>query len=427
MAPHPAEAGAASPIRLCVFGAPIDSGNLGLSALGLATLSEIARRIPDVHVSLFDHRRGVRPLGVRFDETELRGDRRGAWISRRVYRGESLWTMRAASRFAPTWNDNVRAIDAAAGVLDISGGDSFADLYGRQQLDLVILPKQIALQRRRPLVLLPQTFGPFRTRRSVRVATEILDAADQVWARDQASHALLQELLASRYDARRHRCGVDVAFALPERNPGPRLGDLADWFVNGDPVIGLNISGLLAADGANDRFGLPADYLDAMVRLVRRLLADTGLRVLLVPHVRGSGNESDDAAGARLVNKLDSPSRVASLPAGLGVDETKHVIARLAWFAGARMHATIAALSSRVPVVGIAYSDKFQGVFDGCGVGHRVLDARRLSAQELADRAFAAWEERSKDAEILVEHLPAVEATVGRQFDEIVAAFLPTR
>jgi colanic acid/amylovoran biosynthesis protein len=416
-----------SPVHLSIFGAPIATGNLGLSALGLATLYEIDRRVPEVFFTLFDHGRGVRALMECINGRGVRGEERGAWISRRIYRGESLWTMRAASRLAPWSNDNIRAIDSSAGILDISGGDSFSDLYGRKQLNLVLLPKQIALQRRRPLILLPQTYGPFSEQRAARQAIAVLGAADQVWARDRSSYDWLQEFMGSRFDPEKHRSGVDVAFALPPRDPGPRIGEVGGWFRDENPVIGINISGLLAMEGSGRRFGLIADPLEAMVRLVKRFLSDTDLRVLLVPHVRGNGVESDDAACARVLATVDSPSRLACLPPGLTADETKHVIAQLAWFAGARMHATIAALSSRVPVAAVAYSDKFQGVFDACGVGERVLDARRLTTEELSEAMFAAWGDRRRDAEVLTDTLPCVEAMVARQFDELVALLAARR
>jgi colanic acid/amylovoran biosynthesis protein len=414
-------------MRVCLFGAPLDTGNLGVSALGLATMAEVVRRLPEVEISLFDHGRGIRPLDLRIEGKELRGCRRGAWISRRLYRGESLWSMLAASHVAPRLNANVREMDRASAVLDVSGGDSFTDLYGREQLDLVTLPKRIALQRHRPLILLPQTYGPFRETSSVLRARDILAAADQAWTRDEASFDRLHELLGPRFDPRRHRSGVDVAFALPSTDPGARLGSLSKWLANGPPVVGLNVSGLLSVDaeGAKRRFGLSVDYVAAMEGIARRLLARSDRRLLLVPHVQGGGAESDEDASRELAARLEEPERIACLPTGLGADEIKHVIAGLEWFLGARMHSTIAALSSRTPVAAVAYSDKFQGVFDSCGLGHRVLDARHLSTSELVDAAVASWDERENDAAVLRQRLPAVEAQVARQFDEVVSLIAP--
>lgn len=414
---------------ICLFGAPLDTGNLGVSALGLSTIAALARYAPGVTVELFDHGRGVRPTSLRIGDREVRVILRGGQITRRLYRGESLWSMYAASRFAPRLNDNVRAIDAAMAVLDISGGDSFTDLYGKKQRDLVTLPKLIALRRRRPLVLLPQTFGPFHDERSVRMARDILRGAEKVWARDPNSYERLRELLGVDFDPDSHFLGADVAFTLPAADPGDRLRDAASWLAQNDPTIGVNISGLLYNDpgAAARRFGLRAHYPSAMELLVRRMLGETERRVLLVPHVPGPGTESDTAAVRDLARRFDGEGRVCVLPSHLGADEVKHVIARTEWFVGARMHSTIAALSTRTPTAAVAYSDKFQGVFDDCGVGHRVYDARRSDTEELAEQLFQAWRTSDEDAALLRAHLPGVEQAVHEQFEDIVGTFTTPR
>jgi hypothetical protein len=54
-------------------------------------------------------------------------------------------------------------------------------------------------------------------------------------------------------------------------------------------------------------------------------------------------------------------------------------------FIGSRMHACIAALSQGVPTVGLAYSDKFRGVFESLGLERLVADLRALEAGEVVE------------------------------------------
>ncbi len=54
-----------------------------------------------------------------------------------------------------------RAIRSSVAVLDVSAGDSFADLYGSKRFDYICLFKEMAIQMKKPLILLPQTYGPF--------------------------------------------------------------------------------------------------------------------------------------------------------------------------------------------------------------------------------------------------------------------------
>ena len=67
-------------------------------------------------------------------------------------------------------------------------------------------------------------------------------------------------------------------------------------------------------------------------------------------------------------------------------NEIKYIIGLCDFFLGARMHATIAALSQCIPAVGMAYSKKFAGVFETVGVEGCVVDMRTLNDQEILSR-----------------------------------------
>jgi colanic acid/amylovoran biosynthesis protein len=409
-------------IRLCLVGAPLGNSNLGVSALGVSVLSGVLERMPDARIILFDNGRGRGPLEAVASEVLEGVQRQGAWFSKRLYRQESLIRGAIGASLGSKGNMNVRAMTESTAVMDISGGDSFSDIYGVKRFSAIALSKRLALHLDAPLLLLPQTYGPFAGARTRRIAQGIVQRADRAWARDPESYEILRELAGADYDPARHREGVDVAFALPPRHPTnsslqPQLSPSDDG-----PLVGVNVSGLLCNDpaAAAQRFGLRADVLEATTALVRRLL-DEGARVVLVPHVRGDGEESDDRACAQVLARTDPQGhRVSILASGLGASETKWCIAKLDWMMGSRMHATIAALSSRVPVAGLAYSDKFAGVFDRCGVGDQALDLRRLTTVELLDAVWASFEGRQELAGRLTRSMPSVVAMAAQEFDELV-------
>lgn len=407
---------------VCLFGAPLDTGNLGVSALGLAIVCSLLRRREGTHLTVFDNGRGVRRARIDLPggpsaSIELRGARH----SRRWYRADSLRAMQVASLLRPTPNPHVAAIDATDCVFDISGGDSFSDIYGTKRFDRVTLPKRIALRRGVPLVLLPQTYGPFAQPRSARLARQVVAAADSAWARDPVSHERLQELLGSDYDPTRHREAVDVAFSLPVSPPPAEFASVIESWASETELVGINVSGLLFHDGVgpSSAFGLAAHYRTAMERLVQRFLDRSNARLVLVPHVTGH-RESDVAACADVVQSLPASDRVHTVPTGLDAMQTKWVISRMSWFTGARMHATIAALSTSTPVAGVAYSDKMAGVFASCGVATEVTDARSLGTEDLVDALWDSYQRRTHTASTLRDHVPATVARCEATFDEIV-------
>jgi len=67
--------------------------------------------------------------------------------------------------------------------------------------------------------------------------------------------------------------------------------------------------------------------------------------------------------------------------------ETKWIISRMAFFAGARTHSTIAALSSGIPTLSFAYSIKAQGINqDIFGHTDYCMEPTDLGAEAVANR-----------------------------------------
>lgn len=414
--------------RICLFGAALDTANLGVSALGKSVVHGLRSAAPDCAVTVFDFGGGTGtfPWGANGHAKPIQ--RCGAYHTRRIYRPESLWNIRVSAHLGGLWNRGARLLRAADAVLDITGGDSFTDLYGPWRFRAVTLCKQIALELGKPLVLLPQTYGPFASSRNRRIAQDIVRRSAMAWARDERSFDVLKELLGDAFDPARHRSGVDVAFSLPAVRPAEdALGAAAEWL--GDksaPLAGLNVSGLLMnrPGTAARQYGLQADYGQAVISLVRRLLTHSGARILLLPHVvTPPGHyESDIEACNRVADAVtgEAGGRVAVLPALHGPCEVKWVISQLDWFCGTRMHATIAALSSGVPAAAIAYSPKTLGVFETCGQGAHVADPRQLDTEDVAERLWQSWGAREEARRSLRAALPAVLRRAEEQMDAIV-------
>jgi polysaccharide pyruvyl transferase WcaK-like protein len=368
-----------------------------------------------MQLTVFDEGYGVRPGLLDLAAGPVRFAFCGATDTRRFWQRRSFWNIRASHWLGGLGNPAVARLRAADAVLDISGGDSFTDLYGPRRFHSVTFAKRLALEHRRPLVLLPQTYGPFRDPRSRALAADIVRRAALAWSRDARSFAVLQDLLGPDFDPQRHRCGVDVAFALEARPPRQPLSEpIATWLADepdrrATSVIGFNVSGLIWHDPASmrARYGFQADYRQCVLGFLRRVFRETDARVVLVPHVLTPPGhyESDPAANAAVVAALQADAdgavaaaaaqRVACVPAVYEPMETKWLIARTDWFCGTRMHACIAGLSSGVPTAAIAYSLKTQGVFETCAQGAAVADPRARSTPEIIDDLWATWTGRA--------------------------------
>jgi colanic acid/amylovoran biosynthesis protein len=72
--------------------------------------------------------------------------------------------------------------------------------------------------------------------------------------------------------------------------------------------------------------------------------------------------------------------------------------------------------------VGVAYSDKFAGVFDSVGAGCVVADPRRLSLDETLVVVTQAFDARAVAGAELKETMPRIQARVLALLDDVVLA-----
>jgi colanic acid/amylovoran biosynthesis protein len=418
------------PFTFVLLGAGFATGNMGVAALASGAIAAAAQAHPGARIYLLDYgeepatyqvncRDGITPaqlLNIRFSKKLFLPNN----IARLIVTAGLLRLIpfRRLRERAILRNPCLKPLYEADMTGAIAGGDSFSDIYGLARLFYVSLPQLLILFLGKPLVVLPQTIGPFKTRLGRAVAKFILRRAERVYARDRTSDPELRQLLGSR--ASRLHFSYDVGFALEPARPGPEeFAWLAQARGRG-ALVGLNVSGLLLMGGynRNNMFGLKSDYRDLVGRLVRYLVEEAGANVLLVPHVFGGHPESDTSACARLLAELgpEFPGRIHAVPGDLNQHEIKYIIGRCDFFIGSRMHACIAALSQCVPTACLAYSRKFIGVMESIGCSRLVADLDAMETKEILAAVARIYDSRADWRNFLKERMPEVQAGVLELF-----------
>lgn len=258
-------------------------------------------------------------------------------------------------------------------ILDIGQGDSFADIYGPNRFNAINLIHKEAMKYRKPYCLLPQTIGPFKSDAIRNAANKAIEKASLVMARDKQSYDYVVANVPKQKNVKEY---IDVAFFLPYTKQGF------------DPVythVGLNISGLLWHGGytGDNQFGLKDNYQQIIREIVDYFLKMPNVKLHLIAHVVLSERnvENDYEVCYDLFNELKHPNLVLA-PLFLSPIDAKSYISGMDFFMGARMHATIAAFSSGVPVVPMAYSRKFNGLFMDSLDYHYMVDLKVQSHEE---------------------------------------------
>lgn len=295
-------------------------------------------------------------------------------------------------------------------IIDATGGDSFSDIYGLKVFTAIMLMKIYSLMSGRKVVAAPQTIGPFSTAYSKLLSGMYLSKVKKIFLRDTLSLSAIGKKYQSKVTS-----VADMAFALPYI---PRKKD--------KNVVGFNVSGLLY-DESNSLVNRDGFSYKRLCERIIECLFEKGYKVELVPHVIGDETTiSDNDYCASLLLKEKYPELLIA-PRFTNPVEAKSYISGYDFFIGSRMHAVIAAISSGVTALPIAYSRKFRGVFEPLGY-RRTVDATRLSEDEVLKAVQVAIEDfdaLSEECKLVQsnaeEKLKVYEDYLVNVFEEILA------
>jgi colanic acid/amylovoran biosynthesis protein len=255
------------------------------------------------------------------------------------------------------------------------GGDNYSLDYRLPSLLMGV--DRLAMNLRKPVVLWGASVGPFENVPAfVPVIRKHLADMSLIAVRESVSDNYLNETLELNNIIRM----ADPAFTLiPEL-----VSTVAFWPVEeGNGVLGLNISPVI------ERYrNSGTDLRTEIVEFIRVAVKNYDMSVLLIPHVVPLDGDSKNNDADYMRPMLDSlrnlGPRVRMMDSTLNAAQIKQVISQCRFFIGARTHATIAALSSIVPTVSIAYSIKAKGINQDL-FGHQdaVIDSSEVSQTSL--------------------------------------------
>lgn len=258
-------------------------------------------------------------------------------------------------------------------VAAINGGDGFSDIYGTTTFLLRLHETNIAMKRHVPVIILPQTIGPFSLLKNRNIAERILRYAEKIYVRDDKFVADLKKM------------GLDYEMTMDlsaYMQPQP-------FDINILPnAIGLNVSGLAYSNTFQTLSGQFASY-PYLMKAIIRYFQSQNVPIYLIPHSYNYNNpedSNDDLLAIRdLYAKLDNKSNVHVVDRDMISPEVKYVISQMSFFIGTRMHANFAAIYTKVPLFGLAYSYKFQGAFEANGIYDSTALINNITESECND------------------------------------------
>ncbi|SEA01959.1 Polysaccharide pyruvyl transferase [Pseudobutyrivibrio sp. ACV-2] len=350
-------------VLLC--GLLVTNGNLGCIALTYSAIS-VFQMVSEQLGIVFNYK----VVASKIDEQSIDLLCDQLDISRNLVKGEVIKNVYKDRNDRRKFLDIVR--NWADVAVDATQGDSFSDIYGWRRFINYTYAKLLIEKNGIPLLLAPQTYGPYKQFRTRFIAKKACKNASLLMSRDEISKDVLRNMGITNPIT----VVSDMAFFLPYNKQ-----KMNDTVKN----IGINVSGLLWNGGytQNNQFGLSVNYESVIRTIIEELKSNPVNRIYLIGHVISHSVDSveDDYT---VCYKLAEEYGLECAPKFKTPIEAKSFISGLDVFIGSRMHATIASYSAGVATIPLAYSRKFKGLFNNLNYPY-VLDLCSTSENDLVD------------------------------------------
>ncbi len=324
-----------------LFLPPDDPGSLGDEAMLAASMKRLAQQ-------------GIKHIGIVNLKSSVSWenlDSIAETINLRSYFVHNSW--KARFRFVQMISRYDRFYCIGADVMD----GFYSDNRTLRFIELVAMAAKTGAN----VTVLGFSFNKQPTPNAVRALAN-LPACVRLCSRDPVSYQRLSQHLQRPVDL-----VADVAFLLkPAQNSDLAIG-VSTWVRQQQSskriVIGVNANSLHLKSLPQLEFDdLVRLYADALIELFS---SQPSISFLMIPH-DFRGKESDVSLAQAILARLPTEMKpyCMQVPTPCSAAEIKYICAGLDLVFTGRMHLAIACLGQGVPVVGLTYQGKFEGLFD---------------------------------------------------------------
>jgi colanic acid/amylovoran biosynthesis protein len=253
-----------------------------------------------------------------------------------------------------------------------------------------VIHAQLALSLGKPLVFLPQSFGPFSSSLARRGVKRLLEAqgVPRVFAREEISYQLLGRMLDGDRRAKVALC-PDMALYLDEDALGHASGGEPSDLPR--PILAINLREWTFPEMGDParRHSKRERYLEALSTAACVFIQRYRGSVLIVPQTVGPDPSEDDRGicleFCRRLSKCVPGSGVVHYqePDTSSLTGYTQLLSQSTLLIGTRLHACILALLVGVPAISVGYQVKSQGTMELLGLDRFHTDMANVSSEKL--------------------------------------------
>ncbi len=334
--------------------------NKGAELMLRAVVDELRQRLPQF-VPAIDPAYGAYNLrcGLALNQVIPPRSHVGSDGFSKRFRGQKLFASLRGEKLlarvlgAPLSTYGCVSLAGIQGLIDIAGF-AYTDEWGsRPTQDFASLTAYYKAKGK-PVVLLPQAFGPFQRNETKSAFRNVLENATLVFARDQQSYEYAFELSS---ESGKVMHAPDITLFYPDVS--------LEMATDQDKGYVCVVPNIRILDQGKQSWG--DKYQSYLLEIVRELLHQN-LRVNIVVH-DASG---DDLILARyLCDKTSSPA--VTLIQEEDPIALKQLLAGSSMLIGSRYHSLVAAFSKHVPAIALGWSHKYTMLFRDFGCEQYVV------------------------------------------------------
>ncbi len=263
---------------------------------------------------------------------------------------------------------------------------------------------------RKPVIVFPNSIGPFRTRIGYLLSKLALGLCDCILVRDSISYEILKSMQISTPKA----LVSDTTLLLEPSENKTRKPSL-------DPVVGVS-PGFYANSLTKKE---QTFYIASHAKALDNAIDQYGFTVVFLPHYV-SGFSLDDLEISRLIYDQMRNKDKAQILNVETVEELKSLLGKMDLVISSRMHPTVMAASASVPVVCIAYDQKQVGLLEQLGIPEYLVYIGSLTSDTLLEKIKGAWTQREEIKGILKTRIPVLQRQLRDNIRKAMTAIIKT-
>jgi len=259
----------------------------------------------------------------------------------------------------------------------------------------------------KPVIMLPNSIGPFKTYVGRFLSKLALNRCDCLMLRDAISYKIAESLGINSTKI----LTADTALLLGKKTRLSRKRDT-------EPLIGVSpgvYSHSLPADKVNEYIKEHAAALDMAAEKY-------DLSIVFLPHYI-SGFKFDDLEISKLIwQSMENRERATIIQVN-DVNEFKSLLEKVDMLISSKMHPAVLGVSSFVPTLCIAYDHKQWGLFNHLDMTEMVINIQEADRKTIFSKISLIWENRKEIKNLLQKKVPVLQKSTENSIREVLVYF----